>query len=568
VDHDSASLVSTAPAIPLARVALLAMLLGALLAAVATGLALRIIRVQVNNVDWVSHTLEVRQKLAVFRATVRGAGSGIRVYLMTRTESYLDGYREAAAALPVQLNELEQLTSDNPVQKVHLAELRPLVEARLRRLDAYVHGQEATVSWLDETKRNLDAIRQVADRIDAEEARLLDLRKGATHRNQTLAEVVLSLGLLLSITLTAVGWWLQKVEQRKEADWVQLLHVGSLVANNASRFEEALLACLEQVCEITGWPGGHVHRVTGEQLVSMGIWRLPPRRELHGLRGKLEAFRAPVDIGIAGQLVSLKRPGWIRLGRSRPADEENPIRDAIAEAGFRGFVAVPVIAQGQVPALIEFFLDEWTEPAAALLEAVANIGGQLGRVYERARVLELLEKHADEIQALSITDELTGLLNRRGFVALAEQQIRVSARKRERCCLLFMDMDGLKAINDQLGHGEGDLALCRLAETLQKTFREGDLLARLGGDEFVALAVDTSDAAAIIGRIQQNLVGVTVGDGLQLPVAVSSGSTWIEPASKRTIDEALAVADAEMYARKRTRRAARAAVPVTPKETV
>ncbi len=563
MENDSASLSSTAPTFPLARLAQLAMILGAVLASGATAVALRVIRNQASNVEWVSHTLEVRQKLAMLRATVRGAGSGIRVYLLTHSDSYLDSYRDAAKAIPEQLAELEALTSDNPVQRENLAQLRPLVELRLHRLDLYLHGQEATVDWLDETKRNLDEIQRAADRIDAEEVRLLELRKLTAHRGQVLAELVATLGLLLSLALVAIGWTLQQHEQRHEAELIQLLHVGSLVSNNANNFEDALQACLERVCEVTGWPGGHVHAVEGDELVSMGIWRLPPNRELNGLREKIESFRAPRDIGIAGQLLGLQRPGWIRLG-SRPRGDENPIRDAVSEAGFKGFLAVPVVTEGEVPAIIEFFVDKPLRPDSTFLEAIASVGAQLGRVHERGQVLGLMEKHAEEIQALSITDELTGLLNRRGFIALADQQLRVSSRNRERCCLFFMDMDGLKAINDQLGHGEGDLALCRLAEILEESFREADLVARLGGDEFVALAVDATNANGIADRIQQNLSGKFMGEKLQLPIAVSIGMSWIEPGQDVQIEVALATADAAMYARKRARRDSKPPLAVAP----
>ena len=101
------------------------MILGAALASVATAVTLRAVQLQANNVEWVSHTLEVREKLAMFRATVRGAGSGIRVYLLTHSDSYLDPTGRGST-IPVQFQELQQLTSGNAAQQVNLARLRPL----------------------------------------------------------------------------------------------------------------------------------------------------------------------------------------------------------------------------------------------------------------------------------------------------------------------------------------------------------------------------------------------------------------------------------------------------------
>jgi diguanylate cyclase (GGDEF)-like protein len=116
-----------------------------------------------------------------------------------------------------------------------------------------------------------------------------------------------------------------------------------------------------------------------------------------------------------------------------------------------------------------------------------------------------------------------------------------------------MDMDGLKTINDELGHAEGDLALRRLAEVLLRSFRQADLVARLGGDEFVALAPDAAEVGRISDRIQQNLSEIQIGEA-RLPIAVSIGVTWIEPGQELKIEEALADADREMYLRKRERR--------------
>src|SRR5664279_1575350 len=97
----------------------------------------------------------------------------------------------------------------------------------------------------------------------------------------------------------------------------------------------------------------------------------------------------------------------------------------------------------------------------------------------------------ETIRTLSLTDELTGLLNRRGFTTLAEQQLRTSLRTRNRLWLLFADLDGLKEINDRHGHETGDRALCEVARLLRTgSFREADLVARLGGDEFAVLATE------------------------------------------------------------------------------
>jgi PAS domain S-box-containing protein len=136
----------------------------------------------------------------------------------------------------------------------------------------------------------------------------------------------------------------------------------------------------------------------------------------------------------------------------------------------------------------------FTKDEVYFLLAVANI---LGTAIERARMQAALRN-------LSLTDELTGLCNRRGFLALAEQHLKLARRLRRSVCLVFADLDDLKQINDTLGHQCGDEALVKTAEVLRETFRHSDILGRLGGDEFMALAMEDSKQtpAKILNRLR------------------------------------------------------------------
>ena len=119
-----------------------------------------------------------------------------------------------------------------------------------------------------------------------------------------------------------------------------------------------------------------------------------------------------------------------------------------------------------------------------------------------------------ELSNLALTDELTSLYNRRGFLSLAERQLKLGRRSGREMLLFFIDVDGLKRMNDSFGHSEGDLALTRTAEVLGKTFRDSDVLARLGGDEFAALAIEASghSEATITARLRQNLETVNTNE--------------------------------------------------------
>jgi two-component system, cell cycle response regulator len=119
---------------------------------------------------------------------------------------------------------------------------------------------------------------------------------------------------------------------------------------------------------------------------------------------------------------------------------------------------------------------------------------------ERHRLLE-------QISALSLTDELTGLTNRRGFLTLAEQRLQLLVRRSCPCLMLFADVDGLKEVNDHHGHEAGDRLLIAAATVLRNAFRSTDLIARLGGDEFVVLAefADNGDVPLLQERLQQKI---------------------------------------------------------------
>ncbi len=163
----------------------------------------------------------------------------------------------------------------------------------------------------------------------------------------------------------------------------------------------------------------------------------------------------------------------------------------------------------------------------------------------------------ETIRTLSLTDELTGLLNRRGFTTLAQQQIRTAVRTRHRLWLLFADIDGLKDINDRLGHEAGDRALCETATVLRTASRRGaDLVARMGGDEFAILVTEVSstDGATVLKRVRQALQAANELPDREFTLSVSVGAAVFTPARPRTLDELLAKADRRMYQTRNSRR--------------
>jgi len=158
----------------------------------------------------------------------------------------------------------------------------------------------------------------------------------------------------------------------------------------------------------------------------------------------------------------------------------------------------------------------------------------------------------EELLALSLIDELTGLYNRRRFLVLTEQYLKQSVRIKKKSLLLFIDMDNLKWINDHHGHNEGDQTLKDFANILKKTFRESDIVARIGGDEFVVLLESKDENGEIVlTRLDENIKHYNAKKSRHYDLSISVGTTQFDPEHPISIDELLSKADALMYAQKR-----------------
>jgi diguanylate cyclase (GGDEF)-like protein len=157
---------------------------------------------------------------------------------------------------------------------------------------------------------------------------------------------------------------------------------------------------------------------------------------------------------------------------------------------------------------------------------------------------------------LSLIDELTQLQNRRGFFELAEQALQIARRDQQTMALFFMDLNGLKQINDTLGHIAGDDALRDTAAVLRHTFRGSDIVARFGGDEFLALAHLHSelDIETLSARLREHLQEFNAAGTRPYQVDLSIGATLIDHPEDQSLEAFIARADEAMYSEKRRAR--------------
>jgi two-component system, cell cycle response regulator len=194
----------------------------------------------------------------------------------------------------------------------------------------------------------------------------------------------------------------------------------------------------------------------------------------------------------------------------------------------------------------------------------------LGRVFERERARTRLEADAERVRAKALLDELTSLLNRRGFLEQGPERLRSAHADGRSAALFFVDLDGMKHINDELGHEYGDRALVDTADLLRETFRGSDLLARLGGDEFAVLAVDDSidELGSLATRLQGQMGIPNASRQRPYRLSASIGVALCHYDEPMTFKQLIARADALMYQQKRTgsgRPAVREPSPLRPR---
>jgi len=167
-----------------------------------------------------------------------------------------------------------------------------------------------------------------------------------------------------------------------------------------------------------------------------------------------------------------------------------------------------------------------------------------------------IERHRlqKNLQNLSLMDDLTGLYNRRGFLALAEQQLRMIQRKGA-ALLAYLDLDNLKLINDSYGHLEGNRALIVTANVLRASFRQSDILARIGGDEFCVLMTDAGQDSEmqIRKRLQQRTDFINALSSWRFRLSLSLGIAEVPMVHQPSLAQLLRLADAKMYEEKRNK---------------
>jgi diguanylate cyclase (GGDEF)-like protein/PAS domain S-box-containing protein len=185
--------------------------------------------------------------------------------------------------------------------------------------------------------------------------------------------------------------------------------------------------------------------------------------------------------------------------------------------------------------------------------SISSVDG--GGLVQVVRDITERKKLEETLRNSSLKDDLTGLFNRRGLLKQAAPYFDFARRQKEKLLLLFIDLDGMKRINDEFGHNEGDNALIQTAAILNHSFRSTDIIARLGGDEFTVLVTDLNASKEdAITRLNENLKAYNASDTRGHKLSFSIGVATLEPERMACFEELLEQADQAMYEQKRMKR--------------
>lgn len=280
--------------------------------------------------------------------------------------------------------------------------------------------------------------------------------------------------------------------------------------------------------------------------------------QVHLLRHMLEANKTPHGNSFA-QKFSVTHAGTLADGLAKLSEGDvDLILLDLSLPDAHGLETLELVREQErdVPVVILTGMND-EELAVTAMQAGAQdylVKDQINTQLLTRTIRYSIERHR-LLRSLSLFDDLTELYNRRGFVTLADQHLKLARRKGEHCLLVYVDLDGLKQINDAHGHHEGSAAIRHAADILRDTFRQADIAARLGGDEFTVMLTDASpmDTELLRTRLQSNIDKFNRTGERLFQISMSVGIALFDPSSQTTLDELMNEADRLMYERKRIR---------------
>jgi diguanylate cyclase (GGDEF)-like protein len=492
---------------------------------------------------WVSHTRDVLETTASFRSHLSEAGIARRVFLQGDSKQ-IDVFNAAGNASLADFNALRNLTTDNQEQQKRLDLLEPLVHARLAVLEKSIaaHRRVANDESLqdDLTKQSTSVVAHLAEQtreFENVERELLRQRSSKAEddaRRTSRDDTILSFSVFCFIVIATAGLN-RELSRRKQTE--------QAITEQKSLLQSILDTCNDAIVVADG--SGKI------------ILRNPAALRMHTDLVDRVGEEVPRKLGFYRSdettLFSYQDLPLCRALKGDHVDNLEMCLHPVCEPRVHWALASsrPLISEAKILGAVVFYRD---------ITERKELENKLASYTEELKSSNLeLQKAQIALEQLASADELTGLHNRRGFVALAAQSIKLARRSQKSFALVFVDLDGLKKINDTLGHGNGDLAITDAAYVLSDSFRHCDVLGRLGGDEFAVLMSDADQESARIvkKRLADKVDKLNAKGHRPYTLSLSIGMLICNSDEEAPLEALLGRVDALMYEEKKKKRANR-----------
>jgi diguanylate cyclase (GGDEF)-like protein/PAS domain S-box-containing protein len=323
------------------------------------------------------------------------------------------------------------------------------------------------------------------------------------------------------------------ISERKlsERVLVAMQSVTQAMARAASP-EQAMTLLLERLGESMGWKLGAYWQLAHDGALERAASWIAPGVNADAFEDASREVRLTCEASFPGRAVKRRDTVWVE---DFAADETYPRAPAALACGLHASISVPVLREDDVVGAIEFFASELRVQDRSIATALATVGAQVG---ELLGVLEERQALLTSLARLALTDQLTGLPNRRAWEDGLRRELARAERDDNPVCIAVIDLDNFKQFNDEHGHQAGDAVLTEAARAWQGQLRASDLLARYGGEEFAAVIPTwpLETAVAVIERVRR-----ATPSGLTASAGVASWNRAETPA------ELFGRADAALY---------------------
>jgi len=493
---------------------------------------------------WVSHTRDVLETSESFRSHLSEAGIARRVFLQGDSKQ-IDVFNAAVSASLADFKTLQALTADNPEQQKRLDRLEPMVHERLSALEKSIaaHRLAANDEALQNnvTNQQTSVVAQLAEQtrefqnVERELLRQRSSQVRESAQRTSRDNSILSLAVMCFIVIAAAGLN-RELSQRKQTE--------QAIAQQKSLLQSILDTCNDAIIVADG---------TGKIIL-----RNPAALRMHSDLVDRVGEEVPSKLGYYRPDTKTLFPYQdLPLSRALQGEHVDNVEMCLhpacePEVRWALGSSRPLINEEKILGAVVFYRD---------ITERKELENKLASYTEELKASNVeLQKAQVALEQLASVDELTGLHNRRGFLALAAQSIKLAHRSQKSFALVFADLDGLKKINDTLGHADGDLAISDAAHVLSDSFRHCDVLGRLGGDEFAILMSDADEQSAQIvkKRLADKVDKLNAERHRPYTLSLSVGMMICNSDEKVSLEVLLSRADALMYEEKKKKGANRA----------